>query len=47
MEHCLIMVRRSTAVIMLPDWQASPGARTERTYAQSLKIPIFNLPPRS
>ena len=44
MEHCLIMVRRADALVMLPNWESSPGACTEHAYATSLGIHIFNLP---
>ena len=37
----LELVRRSDAVIMIPGWEASTGARHERTLAESLGIPVF------
>jgi hypothetical protein len=43
MEHCMIMVRRSDVVVMLPCWINSPGAKAERAYAESVKIPVVEL----
>jgi hypothetical protein len=43
MEHCLIMVRRSTAIVMLPGWRLSRGACTERAYAESLRLHVHHL----
>lgn len=43
MEHCLVMVRRATLLVMLPCWRQSPGARAEKAYAESLKVPVIDL----
>ena len=43
MEHCMLMVRRSEAIVMLPCWSNSPGARAERAYAESLRRPVLEL----
>ena len=36
MEHCMIMVRRSDIIVMLPCWKNSTGAEAELAYARSL-----------
>jgi len=41
MEHCMLMVRRSEVVVMLPCWTYSPGAKAERAYAESLRRPVL------
>lgn len=44
----LNMVARCDALVMLPDWETSRGARVEHEYAASLGIPIYiapDLPP--
>ena len=43
MEHCLLMLRRATVCVLLPCWQDSLGARAERAYAESIRIPIIDL----
>jgi hypothetical protein len=43
MEHDLILVRRSDAVVMLWGWEASPGALAEFAYARSLGKDIYLL----
>ncbi len=43
MEHCLLMVRRADAVLMLPCWRGSLGAKAELAYAQSLKLMVVDL----
>jgi hypothetical protein len=41
MEVCLTFVRKSDAILMLPDWQSSPGATKEHELARNLGIPIY------
>lgn len=37
----LAILARCDAILMTPDWERSSGARTEREYAASIKIPVF------
>jgi hypothetical protein len=40
MIRCLVALFRSEQVLMLPDWQFSPGAVAERAVAACLKMEI-------
>lgn len=40
----LVMVERSDALVMVPNWKESPGAREEYRRASELKIPTFFWP---
>jgi len=39
-----MMIARCDAVVMLPNWETSRGARAELAYAEGLKIPIYYYP---
>lgn len=41
MAACLEWVLRCDAVLMLPGWQGSPGAKRERAVAHAAGIPVF------
>lgn len=43
LEHCMLMVRRAEVIALLPCWSFSPGAKAERAYAESLRLPIVDL----
>src|SRR3990167_5863387 len=40
----LEMVARCDAMVMVPDWQNSNGAKIERDYAERLGIPVYEFP---
>lgn len=42
---CLEIVRRVDALVLLPDWRASSGARAEKALAEELGKPIFHWGP--
>ena len=43
MELCYSLVGMSNAMVMLPGWEKSRGARKERTLALEMNMPIFEL----
>jgi hypothetical protein len=43
MAVSLPQVRSSRLVVLLPDWDRSPGARAERAEAEELGISVFTL----
>lgn len=42
----LRMVRGCDAMVMVPDWELSRGAKTEREYAEQKGIPVYEWPDR-
>jgi len=44
MDHCMLMVRRSEVLVMLPCWRSSPGAKAEKAFAESLRLTVVELP---
>lgn len=41
MDICIAMLRCADAIIMLPGWQKSDGAKAEMMLAKKLKIPAY------
>jgi hypothetical protein len=38
------IINNATEVLMLPEWEKSPGARAENAVALALEIPVFEAP---
>lgn len=41
LDGTMELLRRCDAVLMIPDWEKSSGARAEKAEAERLKIPVF------
>jgi len=41
LEGCFTILGRADAILLIPGWQTSQGAKAEYDFAKRLKIPIF------
>lgn len=41
MRICMAMIDSADAVVLLPDWEISPGARLEKTYAEYIGKNVY------
>ena len=41
LAECFELLSRCDAVLLMPTWQQSPGARRERDFAERLGLPVF------
>lgn len=40
-DYCLYIIREADAVVVLPGWEASPGANAEVALAKAIGKPVF------
>lgn len=42
-DYCHFIAREAEAVVVLPNWENSPGATAEVALARAIKLPVYTL----